>query len=381
VLHLESCDLDGNRRPIPVSTDAFPYWLPDGRLLFSQNDPAPSQFDVNLWSARVDPRTGATSGKPRRITQWQRIALLMPLGASADGRRLSVGLMKWQSDCYLGRVARGDSMLQDVRRLTTDERMDVEPAWAPDSRAIFFTSDLNSNLDVFQQALGATDAQPLVTGPGDQSSPQVSGDGAWLVYKDYGATANPGTSVRIMRLPLSGGPAELVMEAQPVASYRRAARADSVWVLCETEPGRIVFTRFDLHRGRGRMMGSLEAGVKSYWDLSPDGTQAAVVEPDSVPRIRVLSFGDHAVHEVRLDQKVVLAGVSWAPDGRSWYVVSAGPEGVGPWCVLRATPDGRTTALIPRQAWMYSCAVSPDGRYVTYTSNTGEASLWLLDDF
>jgi Tol biopolymer transport system component len=62
VLRLESCDLDGNRRPIPVNTDAFPFWLPDGRLVFSQHDPAPSQFDVNLWSVRVDPRTGATSG-------------------------------------------------------------------------------------------------------------------------------------------------------------------------------------------------------------------------------------------------------------------------------------------------------------------------------
>jgi len=143
----------------------------------------------------------------------------------------------------------------------------------------------------------------------------------------------------------------------------------------------MVFTRFDLRHGRGRKMGSLEEGVNSFWDLSPDGTQAAVVEADSVPRIRVLSFGDHAVHEVRLDQKIVLAGVSWAPDARSWYVVSAGPEGVGPWCVLRVMPDGRTTALIPRQAWMYSCEASPDGRYVTYTSNTGEASLWLLDDF
>jgi serine/threonine protein kinase len=383
VTHLESCDLDGNKRLIADSQNAgaFPLWLPDGRVVFSRPDPPPSQSAVNLWSLRVDPRSGATSGKPRRITQWQRIAMLIPLGVSTDGKRLTVGAMKWQSDCYLGRVAGGDSTLQDVRRLTTDEREDAQPAWTPDSRAIVFTSDRNSNLDVFEQGIGATDAQPLVTGPGDQSAPQISGDGAWLIYKDDGAATHTETSIRVMRLPLSGGPAEVVIEAQPVAVYRRAARADSMWVVSEMESGRMVFKRFDPRRGRGRTLGSVAAGVRSYWDLSPDGTRAAIVDADAIASLRVLSFGDKTAHAVPLDRQVALASVSWAPDGGSWYVLSAGAEGAGPWYVLRVMPDGRTIPLIRPQIWMYSCAASPDGRYVTYTSNTGDASLWLLEDF
>jgi Tol biopolymer transport system component len=268
-----------------------------------------------------------------------------------------------------------------VKRLTNDDRMDLGPAWTPDSRAIVFTSDRNSNLDVFEQAIGETEAQPLVTGPADQTALSVTGDGAWLLYKDYGAAANSGTSVRVMRLPLGSGPAEVVMDAPPVASYRRAARADSIWVMSEMETGQMVLRRFDPLRGRGPTLGTLQAGVESYWDLSPDGTRAAVVDRDSIPRIRVLSFEDRTVHEVRLDRRVVLVSVSWAPDGRSWYVLSAGEEGVGPWYVLRVMPNGRTIAIIPPQVWMYSCAASPDGRHVVYTSNTGEASLWLLEDF
>jgi serine/threonine protein kinase len=383
VMHLESCDLEGNKRFIAGSQNvaSLPLWLPDGRVVFSQNDPAPSESDVNLWSIHVDPRSGATSGKPRRITQWQRNALLMPLGVSTDGKRLTVGLMKWQSDCYLGRVAGGDSMLQDVRRLTTDDRMDLAPAWTPDSRAIVYTSDRNSNLDLFEQAIGGDEAQPLVTGPGDQAAPQVTGDGAWLIYTDLGAATTPGPSMRVMRLPLGGGPAELVTDAQRVATYRRAARVDSLWVLGEMEAGKMVFTRFDPRRGRGRKLGSLSAGDRSSWDLSPDGDEAAVVDDHSVAGIRLFSFADQSVHDVRLDRNAVLVGVNWAPDGGSWYVLSAGEQGVGPWSILRVMPDGRTMPLIPPQIWMYSCAVSPDGRRVVYTSNTGEASLWLLDDF
>lgn len=383
VMHLESCDLEGRTRPIAgtQNVESLPLWLPDGRVVFSLPDPPPSQSATNLWSLRVDPRSGASSGKPRRITQWQRIAMLLPLGASADGKRLTVGLMKWQSDCYLGRVAGGDSMLQDVKRLTTDDRMDLAPAWTPDGRAIVYTSDRNSNLDVFEQALGEDEAQPLVTGPGDQDAPQVTGDGAWLIYKDTGTATTPGLSMRVMRLPMGGGPAEFVTDAQPVASYRHAARADSVWVLGEMEPGKLVFTRLDPRRGRGRTLGSVTAGDRSFWDLSPDGTGAAVVEVESIPRIRLFSFGDQTVRDIRLDRDVVLQWVNWAPDGGSWYVLNSGEQGVGPWSVLRVMPNGRTIPVIPPQIWMYSCAASPDGRHVVYTSNTGEASLWMLEDF
>jgi Tol biopolymer transport system component len=117
-----------------------------------------------------------------------------------------------------------------------------------------------------------------------------------------------------------------------------------------------------------------------HWDLSPDGKQVAIAGgADSIPGIQVLSFPDHAIHEVRLDRNVGIADINWAPDGGSWYIVSVGQDYA--WSVLRVMPDGRTIALIPAQAWMYSCAPSPDGRYVVYTSNTGDESLWLLEDF
>lgn len=387
VHRLETCDLQGNRRFLIADTPeqsmhyyTLPLWLRDGRVLFGLTDPPPNQAEMNLWSLGVDPRSGVPSGKPRRVTQWQRVSLIEPLGASKDGRRLSVGVMKYQSDCYVGRVAGADSMLQDVTRLTVDDRMDIEPAWTPDSRGIVFTSERNSNEDVFEQALGSTDAQPLVTGPGDQYAPQLSADGAWLLYKHLSTERDQDASIRIMRLPLGGGPAEVVMDAQPVALYRRAARADSVWVLSEVEQGRTVFWRFDPSTGRGGELGSLNVRPLSRWDLSPDGLRVAVVQlEDSTPRIQVLSFSDHATSEVRLDRQVQLDDIRWAPDNSSWYVVSAG-EGYA-WTVLRVMPNGRTIPLLPPQTWMYTCAPSPDGRHLVYTSNTGDESLWLLEDF
>ena len=162
---LESCDLDGNRREILSSNSeqsmhgfTIALWAPDGRLFFGLTDPPPSQRDMNLWSLHVDPSSGTPSGKPRRITQWIGLSAVLPLGISTDGKRLSVRILMYQSDCYVGRIAPGNSALQDVRRLTLDERMDVEPTWMPDGKSILFTSDRNGSPDIFRQALDASAA-------------------------------------------------------------------------------------------------------------------------------------------------------------------------------------------------------------------------------
>ena len=157
---LESCDLEGHRRRILSDTPqqrmhpfAISAWLPDGRLVFGLSDPPPGQGDMNLWSLRVDPGSGAPFGKPHRITQWQRLSLVGPTGASADGHRLSVGVLEYQSDCFIGRIAGGDSSLQHLTRLTLDDRMDLQPSWLPDGKAILFASDRNGSMDIFRQAL------------------------------------------------------------------------------------------------------------------------------------------------------------------------------------------------------------------------------------
>ena len=106
---LESCDLAGRTRlalrpdrGAPHSPLHGPAWLPDGRVVFGLTDPPPNQRDMNLWSLRVDPRSGVPSGSPRRVTQWQRLALVEPTACSADGKRLSVGALEYQSDVYRG---------------------------------------------------------------------------------------------------------------------------------------------------------------------------------------------------------------------------------------------------------------------------------------
>jgi serine/threonine protein kinase/dipeptidyl aminopeptidase/acylaminoacyl peptidase len=388
-LRIENTDLDGRTRVAFASTAeqrlhplAVPAWLPDGRMVFGLTDPPPNQRDMNLWSLNVDPRSGAPSGNPRRVTQWQRLSLVVPSGFSADGRRLSVGIVEYQSDCYVGRSAGGDSTLQGVSRLTFDTRFDVEPSWTHDGDAILFASDRNGSVDIFRQAIGEADAVPLVAGPGDQSEPQMSPDGAWVIYKDAPEAPRGGTTgtAAIERMPSAGGAPEKVFDTQPAASFRCGGLPGSPCVLCEMDHGNAVFTEFDPVRGRGREVARVKAEELLPWDLSRDGTAIAFTAPsDSIATIRIISTRGGVSKRVTLDRPIGVQNIAWAVDGQSWFVVSRTSE--GDWRLTRVKVDGTTVSLIPRQQWMYDAAASPDGKHVAYTSNTVDGNIWLLEDF
>jgi Tol biopolymer transport system component len=351
-------------------------------MVFGLTDPPPNQRDMNLWSLHVDPRSGAPSGSPRRVTQWQRLSLVMPTGFSADGRRLSVGIVEYQSDIYVGRNAGGDSALQGVARLTLDTRFDVEPRWTGDGKAILFTSDRNGSPDIFHQAIGEADAVPLAAGPGDQSEPQLSPDGAWVIYKDSPVASRGGETgtAAIERLPSLGGAPEKIFDVEAAASFRCSGLPGSPCFLCEIDRGDAVFTEFDPVRGRGRRVARVNVGGFLAWDLTRDGTAIAfIASNDSIATIHIISTRGGAPRSVTLDRPIAIEKITWAADGQSWFVVSRTSE--GDWRLTRARMDGTTTSLIPRQQWMYDAAASPDGKHVAYTGNTVDANIWLLEDY
>jgi len=387
-LRLESCDLAGRTRVFysptadrPLHAYTIPLWLPDGRVVFGLTDPPPNQRDMNLWSLQVDPRSGAPSGSPRRVTQWQHLALVEPTAYSANGRRLTVSAVEYQSDVFVGRIAAGHSTLQDVRRVTLDDRMDLAPAWMADDSTILFCSDRNGTFDIFRQRMDAAVAEPVVTGPGDQNSPHPSPDRAWILYREQDA-AGPGktpTKARLMRVPVTGGPAEKVLDTQGNASFRSPQATGTSPVLCELQSSSAIFSAFDPVRGRGRELSRAEGHEQLMWDLSPDGSTIAMVVPsqDSIPRIRMLSTSGAPPHEVRLDRPVQIANLAYGADGHSWLVIGYGDQ----FRLLHVDARGRTTPLIPPEMWMYSAATSPDGKRVAYTSNTVQGNIWMLEDF
>ena len=75
---IQSIAIAGGEPATAIPSNGFPgpalalTWVKDGRLLVVCREAAPRARDMNLWQARVDPRTGRADGPLRRATNWSR---------------------------------------------------------------------------------------------------------------------------------------------------------------------------------------------------------------------------------------------------------------------------------------------------------------------
>ena len=170
---------DANIATDPLYGSAL-LWLPDGRLLFPLVEPA-NDGSVNLWALAANPETGTASGKPVRITNWQRSFPLVP-SASTSGQRLLVLKAHAASDVFVADWKKDNAGLDVPRNLTQGETNQSPDGWFSDGRAILFTSDRTGRGQISRQQLEPVTATAIVPGPDIQVAPEISSDGAWIIY-------------------------------------------------------------------------------------------------------------------------------------------------------------------------------------------------------
>ena len=90
IASIQTCDLKGTGRKV-VLAKMLPedfWWLPQGRLVFTRQDPQNSNGN-NLWELTMDNHAGTPIGNPKRLTQWTGY-VMSGLSACVDGKRLVV---------------------------------------------------------------------------------------------------------------------------------------------------------------------------------------------------------------------------------------------------------------------------------------------------
>ena len=355
-------------------------WSSDGRIIYSMLEPPPNDKDMNLWALRVE-RSGANpSGVPQRITNWAGLSLL-DLSVSVDGKHLVFVNAGPQSDVYLAELE-GKGGLQP-RRFTLEGRNNVPSAWTRDGQALFFSSDRNGNWDLFRQRLLERSAQDFVLGPGDQTEPQLSPDAAWVLYWDSTpqAAGAPAPS-RLLRIPVSRGAPEVVLEATRGASVRCAPRhLPCILGELDKSKGELVFSSFDPLRGRTRELMRLAADVEGVpaWDLSPDGSAVAIVDLDE-PKddIRVVELENGSARTIAVGSSERLSGICWSADGKSWFVTGSSLRGSA---IFQVRLDGAVSELWKSSTALASPLVSPDGKNLAFSSSTYNSNAWVIENF
>ena len=380
---VESCDLKGTQPGVLLSDPALIdfWWGPEGRLIYSRSEPKPNEKHSNLWEVRIDPRTAKRSGEPSRITNWADFSF-QDLTGTSDGRRLSALKRSVESDVYVGNLERNGEGLKSFRRLTLDEHDDWPFGWTPDSKAVIFSSNRNGPIGIFKQSLDQDIAEGFSTGVGYALLPTLSPDGLWILYAATPKPEGSSLSVRLMRVPLSGGVPQEILETRGYINHDCGRFPGTLCVFGERTESEIVLWAFDPVQGKGRELTRISVSPSEAYDLavSPDGSRIAMTKNfDPEGRIRILSSTGEPERDVVVKGWGGFCSANWQADGRGFFVsrLSAGLVSL-----LHVSMDGRAQVLWEQKASRGSYGISsPNGRYLAFVGSTAESNVWLIENF
>ena len=365
---LQSRDLHGGPAVTALATHALHIedwsWLPDGRMIYSITEPGPASETCNFWAVRIDSRTGKAIEQPKRLTDFAGFCVDSP-SPSAGGTRLAFRRWSWQSHVDVADLDPSGTHISNPRRITKSEGRNYPASWTADSKGVVFGAYRDGQWKVFKQSLDRDTAEPIVANARDLfgAEARVSPDGTWILYLapplDRAATF---AGARLMRAPIRGGPSALVLTARipQYGAYNNPVCARAPAALCviteEAEDHKhYIFTAFDPVSGRGRELARFDYSTDdgAYdWDLSPDGTQMAVLKT-SRNRIHVLSFDRKPVRDIAVKGDVALQTVNWTSDGKGLYASTATPQGSA---LLHIDREGNSEVV-----WQQKGSIAPWG--------------------
>lgn len=413
-LRLETRDLQGGAPAVVMSTWTFGHgWSPDGRLIYSMDEPGPIGESCNFWGVHLDPRTGKPLETPERLTHWAGFCMDNQ-STTADSKRLAFRKWAWHGNIYVADLDANGTRISSLRRFTLNEGRNYPAAWTPDGKAVIFGSYRDGEWGLFKQTLATDKTEAIATVAASKSlsdyglddlwssAARVSPDGTWLLYlaadPDNGSASTVLTETRLLRVPMGGGTPELVLRAR---SYDRPACAKSPSTVCafsEQTADRklLIFTAFDPAKGPTHELARFETDPRSrypndyLWDLSPDGAFVAIIRR-SGSAIHLLQLGRSSSETIAKEITVKgwnnFQSINWAADGAGLFVSSTTNVGAS---VLRVDLAGNAHVLWEQKGnigpGVAPCSApwalpSPDGRHLAIYEWSISSNMWLLENF
>ena len=298
-------------------------WLRDGRILYVMDEA--SQNDANLWSLQVD-HSARPDGAPRRITSGS--GFVDQPSVTADDHRLSFLRLKAEMDVYVADWTPSGARMGTPRRLTLDDSDDFPFDWTADSKAVLFISNRTGTRNIFKQKIDETSAEMLSLGSDQKQISRITPDGSEILYS-FLTGPSDSSPVRLMRVPLAGGPPQLVVEAPSINNHQCSRAPAKVCVLSQQKPPQMAFSVFDPVQGNlhGLMNVELPSSQVYNWSLSPDGKFLAAAGNDAHDNvIHLFPLSGEPGRQIALRGWTAISTLDWASDSKGLFV-SANPTG------------------------------------------------------
>jgi Tol biopolymer transport system component len=390
---LETCDLIGGSKTTllsfeesgPVADGLPPFvWLPSGRLIYSRwSIEQGGGNNANLWELAVDPRSGAPQGKPLQLTHWSGFDV-KSLTATADGKRLAFVQDNTYGSVFVGDLAKNGDQLLNRRRLTMDGHHNIPFAWTADSRFVVFTSVRGGHVGIYKQAIDGTTPQVIASSPAlNMGSPRVSPDGSWVLFLAWPHTPPPEAVAQLYRVSLNGGVPEMMFPVPGLVGLfwctNRAANFCAYFSRVAESP-ELPLTAFDPLGGKGKELLRIpvEPTATYMQALSPDGSRVAIAKIDwNTARVRFIPLQGQASGTLSLEGYTDITSLRWAADSRSVFV-TAFRSGFRQ--LLHLDLNGKVQPLWQQPLGGAGIA-SPDGRHLAIQGQSGDANVWMIENF
>jgi Tol biopolymer transport system component len=355
-------------------------WAPDGRILFaSRADSASERDDEDVRSIRVDERAGKAVGQQQVVTAGA--GSIGGISVTSDGKRLVLWRTNSREQAFISEFDAHTRKWKTPRRLTLDTNGNQATAWLSDSKTVLFVSNRNGTWTLFKQAIDKTTADVLVEGH-SLYLPRLSADGSQVLYGSQPDPTNSAAPVSLMRLPVAGGPPQLVVRDVGLGNYQCGRLPSTLCIVHKTQKNDCIFLSFDPERGIGRELLRTHDGCHN-WSLSPDGRTLTDFR-GSGHTIRFYSVKNGVAKEdktVTVNEWLVPYG-DWAADGKGLLVPSFTPAGTP--VILEVDRAGEASVVLEGSeniAFDYVIP-APDGHHsIIEAVIPGDNNAWMIDHF
>jgi len=385
---IQSCNLGGTDKTTILQDNHLSgfTWLSSGRFIYSRNTEVGAAESDNLWELKVDGKNGIPQGKARQLTDWSGFSVYS-FSATADGKQLAFLRGNDHASVFVGDLADKGNRLVNPRRLTLDDNFNLPVAWTPDSREVLYSSQRASNWLIFRQALDRDSAPQLVT-PASNTNfyvARLSPDGAWILLEGRSITSH---KIALYRVGLRGGAPQLLFNTEGFVQFWCTNKAANLCVFGRPSTGNneLVVAAFNQRGGPGRELvripleagSSGDIGFDYSWQLSPDGSQIAIVKGHG-NQIRLVPLAGGPTRTITTRGHSNLIDLNWAIDSQSMFVSTLELAGAN---LLHVDLNGEIHPV-----WQQSQATetlgfpSPDGRHLAILGSNAESNVWLINNF
>jgi hypothetical protein len=173
----------------------------------------------------------------------------MGLSLSADGKHLAFLRWRGEAHVYVSGIEPGLRRLDAPQRLSLDEGKNFPYAWTPDGKSVLFISDRGGQARLFKQSIDQAAPDLLVSGDDPPLIARLSPDGSEVFYLQR-AHAKDGGKMQLMRMPLSGGTPQMILQREIIDNFQCARLPSTTCIFGQASANELRFFSFDPNTGK-----------------------------------------------------------------------------------------------------------------------------------